>query len=137
SAELILKYARETFRSTVPALSSQVMSYRAGYTPEERRRIERGLFEGELIGVTATNALELGVDVGGLDATILTGYPGTIASAWQQAGRSGRGGDEALSIMVALDNPLDQFLMRHPDYFFGRPHERAVVDPENRRIVAQ
>ena len=84
------------------------MSYRAGYTPDERRAIEQGLFDGKLIGVTATNALELGVDVGGLDATVLTGYPGTIASAWQQAGRAGRGSDEALSIFIALDNPLDQ-----------------------------
>src|SRR5262249_30858679 len=104
---------------------------------QERREIERQLFSGRLIGVTATNALELGVDVGGLDATVLTGYPGSIASAWQQAGRAGRGGEESLSILVAHANPLDQFLMRHPDYFFGRPYERAVVDPDNRRILAQ
>jgi DEAD/DEAH box helicase domain-containing protein len=135
SAELILKYAREAFEEIGSPLGGRVMSYRAGYTPEERRAIERGLFEGDLIGVTATNALELGVDVGGLDATVLTGYPGTIASAWQQAGRSGRTQDEALSILVALDNPLDQFLMRHPEYFFGRPCERAIVDPNNRRIL--
>jgi DEAD/DEAH box helicase domain-containing protein len=137
SAELILRYARSYFDKTEPALSSRITSYRAGYTPQERRKIEQGLFNGDLIGVTATNALELGVDVGGLDATVLTGYPGTIASAWQQAGRAGRARDEALSIMIAMDNPLDQFLMRHPDYFFGRPHERAVLDPENRRIVSQ
>src|SRR5579871_5563817 len=137
SAELILRYARNAFHQTFPELSKSIMAYRSGYTKEERRKIEQGLFEGKLIGVTATNALELGVDVGGLDATVLTGYPGTIASAWQQAGRAGRGGEEALSILVALDNPLDQFLMRHPDYFFGRPHERAVLDPDNRRILAQ
>jgi len=138
SAELILKYARDTFNSTNPPLAAQIMSYRAGYTAEERRRIERGLFDGDLIGVTTTNALELGVDVGGLDATVLTGYPGTIASAWQQAGRSGRAGgpgEEALSILIALDNPLDQFLMRHPEYFFGRTSEQAIVNPHNPRIL--
>ncbi|HZO89192.1 MAG TPA: DEAD/DEAH box helicase [Chthonomonadaceae bacterium] len=137
SAELILRYARNEFERRAPDLTQRIMSYRAGYTPQERRKIEQGLFSGKLIGVTATNALELGVDVGGLDATVLTGYPGTIASTWQQAGRAGRGGDEALSILVALDNPLDQFLIRHPDYFFGRPHERGIVDPDNRRILAQ
>lgn len=137
SAELILRYARNEFDRSNPRLSQRIMAYRAGYTPQERRHIEQGLFQGDLIGVTATNALELGVDVGGLDAAVMTGYPGTIASAWQQAGRAGRGGDESLAILVALDNPLDQFLMRHPDYFFGRPHERAIVDPDNRRILAQ
>ena len=137
SAELILRYARNEFDGKSPHLSGRVMAYRSGYTKQERRNIEQGLFEGHLIGVTATNALELGVDVGGLDATVLTGYPGTIASAWQQAGRAGRGGEESLSILVAHDNPLDQYLMRHPDYFFGRPHERAIVDPDNRRILAQ
>jgi DEAD/DEAH box helicase domain-containing protein len=137
SAELILRYAKNDLDRRAPELSQRVTSYRAGYTPQERRAIEQRLFSGKLIGVTATNALELGVDVGGLDATVLTGYPGTIASTWQQAGRAGRGGDESLSVLVALDNPLDQFLMRHPDYFFGRPHERAVVDPDNRRILGQ
>ncbi|HZT40788.1 MAG TPA: DEAD/DEAH box helicase [Chthonomonadaceae bacterium] len=137
SAELILRYARSDLDRRAPGLAGRIMSYRAGYTAKERRAIEQGLFTGELIGVTATNALELGVDVGGLDATVLTGYPGTIASTWQQAGRAGRGGEQALSILVAFDNPLDQFLMRHPGYFFGRPHERAIVDPDNRRILGQ
>lgn len=136
SAELILKYSREVFDRQESALGGRIMSYRAGYTPAERRNIERGLFEGKLIGVTATNALELGVDVGTLDATVLTGYPGTIASAWQQAGRSGRSVGEALSVMIALDNPLDQYLMRHPEYFFGRPSERAIVDADNKKILA-
>ena len=137
SAELILRYARNELAAKDPALVKRIMAYRSGYTKQERRAIEQGLFQGDLIGVTATNALELGVDVGGLDATIMTGYPGTVASTWQQAGRAGRGGEESLSILVAHDNPLDQFLMRHPDYFFGRPHERAIVDPDNRRILAQ
>ena len=137
SAELILRYARNTFDGVRPDLIQRVMAYRSGYTILERRNIEQGLFKGDLIGVTATNALELGVDVGGLDATILTGYPGTISSAWQQAGRAGRGGEESLAIMVAMGNPLDQFLMRHPSYFFGRPHERVIIDPDNRRILGQ
>ncbi len=137
SAELILRYARNTFERTEPHLCSRITSYRAGYTIKERRQIEQGLFSGKIIGVTSTNALELGVDVGGLDATVMTGYPGTIASTWQQAGRAGRSGEESLSILVAMDNPLDQFLMRNPDYFFGRPHEKAVVDSNNRRILAQ
>jgi DEAD/DEAH box helicase domain-containing protein len=136
SAELILRYARNTFDRHLPEMSRRITSYRAGYTVRERRAIEEALFSGELIGVTATNALELGVDVGGLDATVMTGYPGTIASTWQQAGRAGRGGEEALAVLVAMSNPLDQFLMRHPDYFFGRAHEQAVVDPDNRRILA-
>jgi DEAD/DEAH box helicase domain-containing protein len=136
STELILRYARNTFDRHLPELSRRITSYRAGYTVRERRAIEEALFSGALIGVTATNALELGVDVGGLDATVMTGYPGTIASTWQQAGRAGRGGEESLAILVAMSNPLDQFLMRHPDYFFGRAHERAVVDPDNRRILA-
>jgi DEAD/DEAH box helicase domain-containing protein len=138
SAELILRYSLNEFAQNArPDLAEKIMAYRSGYTPKERRNIEQGLFTGRLIGVTATNALELGVDVGGLDATVLTGYPGTIASAWQQAGRAGRGGDESLSVLIALDNPLDQFLMRHPDYFFGRPHERAIVDTDNLRILGQ
>src|SRR5690606_22149733 len=87
------------------------------------------------LGVSSTNALELGVDVGDLDATILTGYPGTIASTWQQAGRAGRGSGDSLSIMVALDNPLDQYFMRHPETFFGRSPEHALIDPDNPRIL--
>lgn len=135
SAEIILRYARESLQHTGPGLSERVMSYRAGYTVEERRAIEHGLFEGSLLGVTATNALELGVDVGGLDATVMTGYPGTIASTWQQAGRSGRSQGESLAVLIAMDNPLDQYLMRHPDYIFGTPVERCAVDPDNRRIL--
>lgn len=137
SAELILRYARNAFDRTDPGLSRRITSYRGGYTARERRDIEQGLFSGKIVGVTSTNALELGVDVGGLDATILTGYPGTVASTWQRAGRAGRGGQPSLSILVAMDNPLDQFLMRHPDYFFGQTHERAIVDPDNRRILRQ
>lgn len=138
SAELVLRYACDAFRQNAyDGLVAKVMSYRGGYTAQDRRRIEKDLFEGRLIGVTATNALELGVDVGGLDATVLTGYPGTISSTWQQAGRAGRQGNAALSILIALDNPLDQFLMRHPDYLFKRPHEKGIVDTDNRRILSR
>ncbi|MGC8666489.1 MAG: DEAD/DEAH box helicase [Chthonomonadales bacterium] len=137
SVELIAKYARDALAREDPACREYIAAYRAGYTPQERRSIEQGLFEGRLLGVVATSAMELGVDVGSLDATVLAGYPGTIAAAWQQAGRAGRGTKDALSILVARDDPLDQYLMRHPEYFFGRPRERAVLDPGNARILEQ
>ncbi|MGQ9808460.1 MAG: DEAD/DEAH box helicase [Armatimonadota bacterium] len=136
SAELVLRYAREQLEHFDPQLRERVMSYRAGYRPEERREIERRLFEGSLIGVVSTDAMELGVDVGGLDATVLVGYPGTISSAWQQAGRAGRGCEEALSVLVALEDPLDQYLMTHPSYFFEQGHERVLVNPANEYILA-
>ncbi|MES2459651.1 MAG: DEAD/DEAH box helicase [Armatimonadota bacterium] len=137
TAELLLTYARRAFESTgtQAGLAQKIISYRAGYTAEQRRDIERRLFNGELTGVTATNALELGVDIGGVDACVLTGYPGTVASTWQQAGRAGRRQGDALAILVAADNPLDQFLMRRPEYFFGKPHEHAALDPTNRHIL--
>ena len=133
TAELLLTYARRALEGKPAA--EKVMSYRAGYTPEQRREIERKLFTGELTGVTATNALELGVDIGGMDAVVMTGYPGTVASTWQQAGRAGRRQGESLAVLVAADNPLDQFLMRQPDYFFERPAEHAALDPTNKHIL--
>ncbi len=136
SAELILRYAREQLEHFTPELRERVMSYRAGYRPEERREIEQQLFDGRLLGVVSTDAMELGVDVGGLDASVLVGYPGTISSAWQQAGRAGRGRDEALSVLVALEDPLDQYLMTHPSYFFESAHERVLVNPSNEYILA-
>ena len=137
TAELILRYARAQLSDEGYAdLADKIMSYRAGYRPEERREIERGLFHGDLIGVTATTALELGVDIGDLDAAVLTGYPGTVASAWQQAGRAGRRVEQSLAVLIAMDNPLDQFLMKSPDYFFGRSHENALVDPQNPYLLA-
>jgi len=136
-AELIYKYAREYLSKTHDELVSRIMSYRGGYTPEQRREIEKGLFTGELIGVTATNALELGIDVGHLDACILTGYPGTVASTLQQAGRAGRGQRSSLAILVALDNPLDQFIIKNPDYLIGKTVEKSVVDPQNPYILAE
>jgi DEAD/DEAH box helicase domain-containing protein len=134
-AELILRYARQALAKQAPQLISLIRSYRAGYLPRERREIERELFSGQLLGVTATNALELGVDVGSLDATILVGYPGTIASTWQQAGRAGRGVRHSLAVLIGLDNPLDQFFMRHPQELFGRSHEHALINPGNVYIL--
>jgi DEAD/DEAH box helicase domain-containing protein len=137
-AELILLYARRILEDEAPSLAGRVRAYRAGYRPEERREIERGLRPGGgLMGVTATSALELGIDIGDLDASVLVGFPGTIASLWQQAGRAGRGTRRALSVLIALDNPLDQYYMRHPRDLFGRPHEHALIDPSNPYILAQ
>ena len=130
-AELMYVSVRDELRTTDPDLAGRLSPYRASYLPEDRRRIERDLSERRLLGLTTTNAMELGVDIGDLDATILTGYPGSVASTWQQAGRSGRRGDRSLSVMVAFDNPLDQYLMRHPETFFGKPHEAALISPTN------
>ena len=119
-----------------PTLANRLAPYRAHYMAEDRRRIEEGLREGKLLGVAATNALELGMDIGGLDATVLTGYPGSVASAWQQAGRGGRRGEASLAVLVARDDPLDQYLMRHPEFFHGRPMEHALIAPDNPYVLA-
>jgi len=141
-AELIVKYARALLNRTQPDLMGRVASYRAGYLPEARRDIEQRLAVGQLIGVTATNALELGVDVGGLDAVVSVGYPGTAASLWQQMGRAGRRKarsrrDVSLAVLVGLDNPLDQYFMRHPKELVSRPPEHALIDPENLYVLLQ
>jgi len=135
TAELIQLYARGVLADQAPRLMDRVRTYRAGYLPRQRREIEQGLFKGQILGVTATTALELGVDIGNLDATVLVGYPGTIASTWQQAGRAGRGEAHALSFLIGLDGPLDQYLMRHPDYLFKRSVEHALIDPSNPYIL--
>jgi DEAD/DEAH box helicase domain-containing protein len=141
-AELILLYARRILEDEAhstgsgQALAERLRAYRAGYRPEQRREIERGLRPGGgLLGVTATSALELGIDIGDLDASVLVGYPGTIASLWQQAGRAGRGTRRALSVLIALDDPLDQYFVRHPGDLFGRPHEHALIDPSNPYVL--
>jgi DEAD/DEAH box helicase domain-containing protein len=131
--ELIYIRAREHL--TQQALAGKIKPYRGGYLPEERREIEHQLFNGQLTGVIATTALELGIDIGDLEATILSGYPGSIASTWQQAGRSGRGLKPALSFLLALDNPLDQYLMRHPEFFFHKNFENALTNPDNLYIL--
>ena len=134
-AELLYRYTREDLQRVRPSLARSVRAYRSGYLPRERREIERQLFSGELLGIASTNALELGIDIGGLDAAILVGYPGSIASTWQQAGRAGRGKGESLAILVGYNAPLDQYLMQHPEYFFEQSPERAVIDPDNPHIV--
>ncbi len=134
-AELIYKYAVESLQRKAPSLAKKIKPYRGGYLPSERREIERQLFSGELLGVVSTNALELGIDIGSLDASLIVGYPGTIASTWQQAGRAGRKGEESLSVFIAHDLPIDQYLMRHPEYFFGRSPEHAVVNHANPYIL--
>jgi DEAD/DEAH box helicase domain-containing protein len=113
----------------------KVQGYRGGYLPNERRAIERGLRSGEILGVVSTNALELGIDIGGLDVSIMCGYPGGIASAWQQAGRAGRKTDVSVAILVASSAPLDQFMANHPEYFFGKSPEEGIVDPDNLSIL--
>ena len=143
SAELVYRYARERLERVRPGLGDTIRPYRGGYLPEERRRIEQALFSGELRGVVSTNALELGVDIGGLDAVVMVGAPPTLASLWQQAGRAGRGPRDgsaappALALLVAYNETVDQYLMRHPAYFFGRSPEAAVIDPHNPYILAQ
>ena len=133
--ELIYIYARDQLAKESAALAQRIKPYRAGYLPEDRRQIEQQLFDGELLGVVATTALELGIDIGNLDATVLTGYPGSIASTWQQAGRSGRRGERSLSFLIALDNPLDQYFMRYPEAFFGRSCEHVLINQANPYIL--
>lgn len=130
--ELIYIYTQEQLP---PSLKDKISPYRAGYLPEDRRRIEHQFFEGELLGLVATTALELGINIGDLDATVLTGYPGSIASAWQQAGRSGRSTHSSLSFLIGQENPLDQYLMRNPDFLFSKSFDNAIINPENPYIL--
>ncbi|CRK83879.1 DEAD/DEAH box helicase [Neobacillus massiliamazoniensis] len=131
--EIILTYLQELVKNQLG--SKSIMGYRGGYLPTERRRIEKGLRSGEIVGVVSTNALELGVDIGQLQVCIMTGYPGTISSAWQQAGRAGRRHGESLVIMVASSSPLDQYMIQNPDYFFHNSPETARINPDNLIIL--
>jgi DEAD/DEAH box helicase domain-containing protein len=146
--EMLLKYIQEAgstpgnhadryHRSNpfVPVSPSGLRGYRSGYLPTERREIEKGLREGSVKLVVATNALELGIDIGGLGAALLVGYPGTISSVTQQSGRAGRGDSPAVSVLVATPNPLDQFLAHHPEYFFARSPEQALINPDHLLIL--
>jgi DEAD/DEAH box helicase domain-containing protein len=136
SVEIILTYLQmEKANSHTKMEGSPVRGYRSGYLPLERREIEQGLRDGSVKTVVATNALELGIDIGGLGAAVLVGYPGSIASVYQQAGRAGRGEAPALAVLVASANPLDQFLAHHPDYFLGRSPEQALIDPDHLLIL--
>ncbi len=135
-AELIYTYITAALRRRRPDLLPRIRPYRGGYLPNERREIERQLFSGELLGVCSTNALELGIDVGTLDAAIIVGFPGTLCSLWQQIGRAGRRQGESLAILVAYDDPVDQYLMRHERFIRERPLERATINPENPHILA-
>jgi DEAD/DEAH box helicase domain-containing protein len=136
SAESVAEQARRLLHDRGrDDLVRRVDSYRGGYLPEERRELERALSTGDLLGVATTNALELGIDIAGLDAVVLAGYPGTLASLWQQAGRAGRAQKESLVVFVARDDPLDHYLAHHPQAVFGRPIEATVTDPGNPYVL--
>ncbi|EWT03654.1 helicase [Intrasporangium oryzae NRRL B-24470] len=133
AVEVVATIARE--RVSVSD-EGRIAAYRGGYLPEERRELERGLRGRDILGLAATNALELGVDVSGLDAVLLAGWPGTRASLWQQAGRAGRSGGRSLAVLVAADDPLDTYVVHHPETVFGRGVEATVVDPDNPYVLA-
>jgi DEAD/DEAH box helicase domain-containing protein len=141
SVEILLKYLQDSPSPPSPLQKGEgrrgegVRGYRSGYLPRQRREIEKGLRDGSVKMVVATNALELGIDIGGLGAALLVGYPGTIASTIQQAGRAGRGDDPALAVLVATASPLDQFLAHHPEYFFARSPEQALINPDHLLIL--
>ena len=132
--EVLLTYLQQANRPG-PGEAELVRGYRGGYLPGERREIERGLRDGRIRGVVATSALELGIDIGSLDASVMAGYAGSIASTWQRAGRAGRRSGTSCAVMVASSAPLDQFIVQHPDYFFGRSPEHAYVQPDNLEIL--
>jgi DEAD/DEAH box helicase domain-containing protein len=135
AAEVVAMQAAQRLRPLEPGLAGRVAAYRGGFIPEERRRLEADLRDGTLVGVAATNALELGVDISGLDAVVLGGYPGSRASFWQQVGRAGRDREPALAVMVGRDDPLDTYLVDHPEVLLGAPLEPTALDPTNPHVV--
>jgi len=134
NTEILLTYLRQA-NPQLPGKPKTIHGYRSGYLPNERREIERGLRDGKIRGVVSTSALELGIDVGSLDTVVMAGYPGTIAATWQRAGRAGRRSGSSCAVLVASSAPLDQFMVRHPDYFFGRTPEHAFIQPDNLEIL--
>ncbi len=132
--EVLLTYLRDTMKSLKKS-PSLIRGYRGGYLPNQRRKIEQGLRNGEIQAVVSTNALELGIDIGQLSAALMAGYPGTIASTWQQAGRAGRSTSVSCAVLVATSAPLDQYIMNHPEYFFAKSPEMGIIDPNNLIIL--
>jgi DEAD/DEAH box helicase domain-containing protein len=132
--ELMLTYLQQA-NPQIPGKPESIRGYRGGYLPTERREIERGLRDGRIRGVVTTSAMELGIDVGTLDAVVMAGYPGTIAATWQRAGRAGRRSGSSCAVLVASSAPLDQFIVRHPDYFFGNTPEHAYIQPDNLEVL--
>ncbi len=134
TTEILTTYLKDDFEDH-PGAPERIRGYRGGYLPTRRREIEKGLREGQVRAVVSTNALELGIDIGALDVAVMAGYPGTIAATWQRAGRAGRRAGKSAAVMVASSAPLDQFVVRHPAYFFDRSPERALIDPDNLHIL--
>lgn len=135
SVEILTKYLKDNFKSKIPNNDHYVTGYRGGYLPNLRRNIEKGLREKTIMGVVSTNALELGIDIGDLEACLIVGYPGSIASTWQQAGRAGRRVGQSLAILIARSNPMDQFIVQNPEYFFTRSPEHCRINPDNLLIL--
>jgi len=134
NTEVLLTYLKEDIETAIQN-EGLIRGYRGGYLPLKRREIEKGLREGKILGVVSTNALELGIDIGSLDVAVLAGYPGTIASTWQRAGRAGRKTGKSAAVLVASSSPLDQFIVNHPDYFFTKSPEKALINPDNLSIL--
>src|SRR5262249_9945612 len=134
STELLTTYLKEAFAGP-PGAADVIRGYRGGYLPLRRREIERGLRSGEVRCVVSTNALELGIDIGAVDVAVMAGYPGSIAATWQRAGRAGRRSGRSAAVLVASSAPIDQFVVRHPEYFFGASPEHALVNPDNLHIL--
>ena len=131
TTELIAMWAKNDMTQVKGQLAHRIAAYRAGYQAQERREIEEGLKSGKYLGVTCTNALELGINIGSLDAVLISGYPGTMISTWQQAGRAGRSNQKSLAVLIAFENQLDQYFMNNPTFFFDKPHENAIIDLSN------
>ena len=134
TTEILTTYLKEDFEDR-PGMPERIRGYRGGYLPLRRREIEKGLRAGQVRGVISTNALELGIDIGALDVCVMAGYPGTIASTWQRAGRAGRRTGQSAAVMVSSSAPIDQFVVRHPSFFFDASPEHALVNPDNLHIL--